>query len=154
YLMPEAGPGTSYHYIGAEAKVADGGWETLGDVGYVDEDGYLYLGGRRSDMNNTGGANIYPAEVEWTLAEHPGVDTVVAIGLPDEDMGELVHAIVQPHDDWNDKLDDAMLAEFVEERLARYKTPRSYEFVTYSLRNDAGKVRRSQLRAERIPTKA
>ena len=154
YLMPEAGPGTSYHYIGAEAKVADGGWETLGDVGYVDEDGYLYLGDRRGDMIISGGANIYPAEVESTLAEHPGVDTVVAIGLPDEDMGELVHAIVQPHDDWNDKLNDTMLAEFVKERLARYKTPRSYEFVTYSLRNDAGKVRRSQLRAERIPTKA
>ena len=75
---------------------------------------------------------------------------MVAIGLPDEDMGEVVHAIVQPHDGWQDRLDDAALAEFAETRLARYKTPRSYEFVDYSLRDDAGKVRRSQLREERV----
>lgn len=154
FLMPEAGPASSYHYIGAEAKIADGGWETLGDVGWVDEDGYLYLGDRRGDMIIAGGANIYPAEVESALAEHPGVDTVVAIGLPDDDMGEVVHAIVQPHDGWQGRLDDAALAEFVEERLARYKTPRSYEFVDYSLRDDAGKVRRSQLRSERVPKSA
>ncbi len=151
FLMPEAGPGSSYHYIGAEAKVAEGGWETLGDVGWLDADGYLYLGDRRGDMIIAGGANIYPAEVESALAEHPGVDTVVAIGLPDEDMGEVVHAIVQPHDGWQGRLDRATLAAFVETRLARYKTPRSYEFVDYSLRDDAGKVRRSQLRSERVP---
>lgn len=150
YLMPAGGPASSYHYIGAEAKKADGGWETLGDFGWLDADGYLYLADRRADMIISGGANIFPAEVEAALAEHPGVDSAVAIGLPDEDMGQLVHAIVHPRAEWRGRLDADSLRDFMAERLARYKTPRTYEFVDTPLRDDAGKVRRSQLRQDRI----
>jgi len=154
YMMPASGPGSTYHYIGAETKVADGGWETLGDVGWLDEDGYLYLADRRTDMIISGGANIFPAEVESALAEHPGVDTAVAIGLPDEDLGQAVHAIIYSPPDYQEPLGEQDLRPFVEERLARYKTPRTYEFVDFSLRDDAGKVRRSQLRQERIDAAA
>lgn len=150
YMMPSGGPESSYHYIGAERRADAEGWESLGDMGWLDEDGYLYLADRRGDLILSGGANVYPAEVEAALVEHPGVDTAVAIGLPDEDMGELVHAIVQPHAGWEGRLDEAGLRGFVEGRLARYKTPRTYEFVDFSLRDDAGKVRRTRLRAERV----
>ncbi len=150
YMLPSGGPESTYHYIGADRRADADGWESLGDMGWLDEDGYLYLADRRGDLILSGGANVYPAEVEAALVEHPGVDSAVAIGLPDEDMGELVHAIVRPSDGWRDRLDEAALRTFVESRLALYKTPRSYEFVGFSLRDDAGKVRRSQLRAERL----
>ena len=149
YLMPQDGPGTSYHYVGAEPRVTGNGWDSLGDMGWMDEDGYLYLADRRTDLIISGGANIYPAEVEASLAEHAGVDTAVVIGLPDEDLGQVVHAIIQKDPEWRGNLDEVVLAEFLEPRLVRYKTPRTYEFVDFSLRDDAGKVRRSQLRAER-----
>lgn len=149
YLMPQDGPGSSYHYVGAEPRVAEGGWDSLGDMGWMDEDGYLYLADRRTDLIISGGANIYPAEVEAVLAEHSGVDTAVVIGLPDEDLGQVVHAIIQRDPEWKENLDEAVLASFLESRLVRYKTPRTYEFVAFSLRDDAGKVRRSELRTER-----
>ena len=149
YMMPADGPGSTYRYIGAERRADAEGWESIGDMGWLDEDGYLYLADRRGDLILSGGANIYPAEIEAALSAHPGVDTAVAIGLPDDDMGELVHAIVQPAAGWRGRLGEAALRAFAEERLARYKTPRTYEFVSFSLRDDAGKVRRSQLRAER-----
>ena len=118
-------------------------------MGWMDEDGYLYLADRRTDLIISGGANIYPAEVEASLAEHSGVDTAVVVGLPDEDLGQVVHAIIQKDPEWKEELDESVLAAFLESRLVRYKTPRTYEFVDFSLRDDAGKVRRSQLRAER-----
>ena len=77
----------TYHYIGAEPRTLDGGWESLGDMGWFDEDGYLYLADRMQDMILSGGANIYPAEVEAALQEHPAVRSVAVIGLPDEDRG-------------------------------------------------------------------
>lgn len=150
YMMPGTGYATTYHYIGAERRETTDGWESLGDIGWLDADGYLYLADRRTDLILSGGANIYPAEVESALGEHPGVNTTVAIGLPDDDLGQRVHAIVQPHPDWDGPLDEATLRPFMEERLARYKTPRTYEFVSFALRDDAGKVRRSQLREERM----
>ncbi len=150
YMMPKQGPRSSYRYLGAERRADPQGWESLGDMGWVDEDGYLYLADRRHDLILSGGANIYPAEVEAALVEHPGVDSAVAVGLPDEDLGEAVHAIVRPAGAARAPLDEAGLRAFMETRLARYKTPRSYEFVDFPLRDDAGKVRRSQLRADRI----
>ena len=150
YMMPAGGYATTYHYIGAARRETTDGWESLGDIGWLDDDGYLYLADRRTDLILSGGANINPAEVESALGEHPGVNTAVAIGLPDDDLGQRVHAIVQPHPDWDGAVDEATLRPFMEERLARYKTPRSYEFVTFPLRDDAGKVRRSQLREERM----
>jgi bile acid-coenzyme A ligase len=135
-----------YRYIGAEARSREGGWESLGDIGWVDEDGYLYLGDRLEDMVLSGGANIYPAEVESAIQEHPSVRSVAVIGLPDDDLGNRIHAIVESDDEAPDERE---LRSFLAERLVSYKIPRSFEFVDEPLRDDAGKVRRAQLRAER-----
>jgi bile acid-coenzyme A ligase len=94
----------------------------------------------------SGAANVYPAEVEAALATHPSVIDCVTIGLPDEDLGQRVHAIVQTD---TDTLDEQALRKHLADRLVRYKTPRTYEFTTLPLRDDAGKVRRSTLREER-----
>ncbi len=136
----------TYQYLGAEAKQLAGGWESLGDMGWFDADGYLYLGDRLADMILTGGSNVYPAEVESALQEHPAVKSVVVIGLPDEDRGNSVHAIVEA--DPAEVSTEELLA-FATERLAKYKLPRSVEFVDVPLRDEAGKVRRSSLRTER-----
>lgn len=149
YFIPALGPGSRYRYIGSQAKTVEGGYETLGDMGWRDEDGYLYLADRRTDLILVGGANVYPAEVEAVIAEHQGVASVAVVGLPDDDLGKRVHAIVQPHEGWRGRLTEDELRAFVSERLVRYKTPRSYEFVDHPLRDDAGKVRRSGLSAER-----
>lgn len=143
YMLPPER--ATYRYIGAEAKTLDG-WESIGDMGYVDEDGYVFLADRRTDLILSGGANIYPAEVEAVLDEHPAVQSCAVIGLPDDDMGQVVHAIVQ----LREPVDEQVLRDFVGEKLVRYKTPRTYEFVNEALRDDAGKVRRSALREERL----
>ena len=118
-------------------------------MGWVDEDGYLYLGDRSQDMILVGGANVYPAEVEAVLAEHPAVLSCAVIGLPDEDKGSRVHAIVEA-DPTVVGVED--LDAFAAERLVAYKRPRTVEFVDTPLRDDAGKVRRSSLRAARLAT--
>jgi bile acid-coenzyme A ligase len=99
----------------------------------------------------SGGANIYPAEVEFAIQEHPAVRSVAVIGLPDEDKGNIVHAIVEADLDASGGF-EAELREFLAERLVVYKIPRSFEFVAEALRDDAGKVRRSALRAARLGT--
>ena len=137
----------TYHYIGATARTRPGGWESLGDMGWLDEDGYLHLGDRLQDMILTGGANVYPAEVEAALQEHPAVRSVAVIGLPDEDLGNVVHAIVEA--DPRTAPADELLA-FAAERIARYKVPRSVEYTDQPLRDEAGKLRRSALRDQRI----
>jgi bile acid-coenzyme A ligase len=146
YLRPTTGEGSTYHYIGASAKSRDG-WESLGDMGYLDADGYLYLADRQSDMILCGGANVYPAEVEAAIDTHPAVRSSAAIGMPDEDLGQAVHAIVDIADR---ELDADALRAHLADHLARYKIPRTFEFVRTPLRDDAGKVRRSALRQERI----
>ncbi len=78
----------TYRYIGASARRREGGWESLGDMGWLDDDNYLYLGDRLEDMILTGGANVYPAEVEAAIQEHPEVRSVAVIGLPDDDLGQ------------------------------------------------------------------
>ena len=98
----------------------------------------------------SGGANIYPAEVEAALEGHPAVESAVVIGIPDDDLGQIVHAVVQIHKQQQEEVGESELRNFLSERLARYKTPRTYEFVEYSLRDDAGKVRRSELRERRV----
>jgi bile acid-coenzyme A ligase len=137
----------TYHYVGAEPRTLPGGWESLGDMGWFDEDGYLYLADRMQDMILVGGANVYPAEVEAAIQEHPAVRSVAVIGLPDEDRGNVVHAIVEAD---NGAVDEAELLAFAGERLARYKLPRTVEFVDEPLRDDSGKMRRSALRAQRL----
>lgn len=150
WMRPTGRDTPTYRYIGAEAEASEDGWECLGDIGWLDEDGYLYLADRRSDMILVGGANIYPAEVEAAIGEHPAVRSCAVIGLPDEDKGSRVHAIVQAEGD----LDEAELLSFLADRLVRYKIPRSVELVDEPLRDEAGKVRRSALRAERLPSSA
>lgn len=143
YMKPPDRP--TYEYIGAEPKVLDG-WESIGDMGSMDDDGYVYVADRRTDLILSGGANIYPAEVEAALDEHPSVASCAVIGLPDEDLGQRVHAIVQLR---NEETEES-LNGFLAERLVRYKIPRSYEFSDEPLRDDAGKMRRSALLAERL----
>lgn len=136
----------SYRYLGAEAKERDGGWECLGDLGRLDDEGYLYLTDRDTDMILVGGSNVYPAEVEAALDEHPEVTSSCVIGLPHEDLGAVPHAIVQAEA----ALDLGGLTTFLRERLSAYKVPRTFEVVDHPLRDDAGKVRRSALREERL----
>lgn len=142
-----ASPGTAtYRYIGAAATSLEDGWETIGDLGCLDADGYLYLSGRRTDMILVGGANIYPAEIEQEILRHPTVQSCVVVGLPDPDLGQRLHAVVQAEDG----LDADDLRDFLAVRLSRTKIPRSFRFVTHALRDDAGKIRRSAVLAHEI----
>ncbi|HCT76433.1 MAG TPA: acid--CoA ligase [Micromonosporaceae bacterium] len=136
-----------YRYLGATATSRPGGWETLGDLGYLDSDGYLYLTDRETDMILVGGSNVYPAEIEAAIDSHPAVLSSCVIGLPDPDLGNTPHALVQLATD----VPDAELLEHLAKRLGGYKLPRSFERVDHPLRDDGGKVRRSALRAERLP---
>ena len=147
FMLPDSGPGSTYHYLGAETKALAGGWESIGDIGWMDAEGYIYLADRRTDLIIAGGANIYPAEVEAAIDSFAGVRSSCVIGLPDDDLGQRVHAIV----DAPAGLDEEALLAHLTEQLVRYKIPRSFEFVAEPVRDDAGKVRRSQLRAERMP---
>lgn len=137
----------TYRYLGATPRTREGGWESLGDMGYLDADGYLYLGDRAADMILSGGANIYPAEVEAALQEHAGIHSCAVIGLPDDDRGNVVHAILEADPA---VVGEAELLAFLAERLVVYKLPRTFEYVDQPLRDDAGKVRRTALRQERI----
>jgi bile acid-coenzyme A ligase len=138
----------SYRYVGATAKSRPGNWESLGDMGWKDADGYVYLSDRDTDMILVGGSNVYPAEVEAALDEHPKVRSSCVIGLPDEEYGNRVHAIVQAAEPFAPD----ELAAFLRDRLVKYKVPKTYELVTEPLRGDDGKVRRSALRAARLAT--
>jgi bile acid-coenzyme A ligase len=150
FMRPTPGSPPTYAYRGAEARAIDDGWESLGDIGWFDTDGYLYLADRRTDMILVGGSNVYPAEIESALDEHPLVQSSAVIGLPDEDLGNRIHAIVQPREG----LTEADLRAHVSGLLVTYKQPRSFEFVDENIRDDAGKVRRSQLRQERLAPQA
>jgi bile acid-coenzyme A ligase len=145
--FPAAGK-DRFHYIGAKAKTDASGGYSIGDLGHIDEDGYLFLADRRSDLILRGGANVYPAEVEAALDEHPLIASSAVIGLPSEDLGERVHAIVQMRE--GAQLDFADMSGHLADRLAKYKWPASYELSDTPLRDEAGKVRRSLLKAERI----
>jgi bile acid-coenzyme A ligase len=147
FMLPPGGKGSTYRYVGAEARASSDGWETLGDMGYLDADGFLFLVDRRTDMVVTGGANVYPAEVEAAIDAHPQVGSSAVIGLPDDDLGQRLHAIVQIAGELSG--DD--LVKHLEARIARHKIPRSFEFTREPLRDDAGKVRRPALRAARLP---
>jgi len=138
-----------FAYVGdvPSATGADG-FTALGDLGWLDDDGYLYLADRRVDMIISGGANVYPAEVEGALTEHPGVADVVVIGLPDDEWGERVHAVVQPADVARPPSSEE-LRTHCRERLAAYKVPKTVEMVERIPRTEAGKVRRSDFVRER-----
>lgn len=145
--FPAASSG-GFKYIGAESKTDASGSYSIGDLGHIDEDGYLFLADRRSDLILRGGANIYPAEVEGALDEHPLVSSSAVIGLPGGDLGEKVHAIIHLHQ--GQQLDLQSIVAHVGERLTKYKHPASYELSDMPLRDDAGKIRRSKLKEERL----
>jgi acyl-CoA synthetase (AMP-forming)/AMP-acid ligase II len=126
----------------AESRDARGrGWSTLGDVGYVDDDGFLYLTDRKAYMIITGGVNVYPQEAENVLAVHPKVADVAVLGVPNEDFGEEVKAVVQPlsMDDAGPDLERELIA-YCREHLADVKCPRSVDFRAELPRHPTGKL--------------
>ena len=150
YMRPSPGSSPTYRYIGATAKSRDG-WDSLGDLGYFDADGYLYLSDRRVDMFTVGGKNTYPAEIENALNEHPNVLSSLVVGVPHDDLGQVPHALVQQA---GQGLDAVAIQEYLRDRLESHKVPRSVEFVDRPLRDDAGKARRSAVRAAVVARRA
>jgi bile acid-coenzyme A ligase len=142
--------GVMSEYLGdvAPIPVTGDGFATVGDLGFLDADGYLYLADRRVDMIVTGGANVFPAEVESALSEHPSVSDVVVIGLADEEWGRRVHAIVQPAAPAAPVPAEELIA-WCRARLSPYKVPKSIELVDALPRSEAGKLNRGVLVAER-----
>jgi long-chain acyl-CoA synthetase len=130
-------------------------WSTVGDIGYVDEDGYLFLTDRKAFVIISGGVNIYPQEVENVLALHPNVFDVAVIGVPDPEMGEQVKAVVQlrPGTTPSDELADAIIA-YVRDRIAHYKTPRTVDFVDELPRTATGKLVKRALKARYMEASA
>ncbi len=135
--------GESFSYSGdVAARRTPDGWSSLGDLGWMDGDGYLYLADRRKDMIISGGANVYPAEVEAALSEDPDVADVVVVGVADPEWGQRVHAVVQARDPATPPSPER-LQDHCRGRLARYKVPKTFDFVPRLPRSEAGKVRRS-----------
>jgi long-chain acyl-CoA synthetase len=134
-----------FRYAGAPEKTRQswrGDYFTAGDMGYLDEDGYLFLTDRKIDMIITGGANVYPAEVESVLFTHPAVADVAVFGIPDKEWGERVHAVVELR---SPVTEDEIIA-FCRDRIAHYKCPGSVEFVEGLPRDPNGKIRKRVLR--------
>jgi long-chain acyl-CoA synthetase len=137
--------GGSFEYDGDPGKTAEawrGDFFTVGDMGFLDEDGYLFLTDRHQDMIISGGSNVYPAEVEAVLHKHPAVADVAVIGVPDAEWGEAVKAIVEPRA----AVQPNDLIEFCREQLAHYKCPRTIDLVEQLPREPNGKVRKRDLR--------
>lgn len=128
----------------ATAQTLRDGWFHTGDVGRLDEDGYLYICDRLKDMIVSGGENIYPAEVEAVLSGHPAVQEVAVFGVPDQRWGESPKAVIVLKEDAS--VTAQSLIEFIRERLAHYKAPRSIEFATSLPRNASGKILKRELR--------
>jgi len=142
--------GVTFEYFKDEEKTAAGrlgDFVTVGDIGYLDDDGYLFLVGRKSDIVISGGANIYPAEVEAAILEHPGVRDVAVFGIPNADWGEEVKAVVEVADGQpaDGAFADELLA-FCATRLAKYKLPRSIDFSDELPRDPNGKLYKRALR--------
>jgi bile acid-coenzyme A ligase len=148
YLRPHR-QGPSFQYLGAPTpEPTSQGFRTLGDLGWMDADGYLYIADRRQDLVVTGGANVFPAEVEAALSEHPAVADQVVIGLDDPEWGRRVHAVVQLAAGKETVSSDELRA-FCRERLAPYKVPKTFEFVPLIERSEAGKLNRTALAEQR-----
>lgn len=148
------GPAFAYHNDPAKtAEVTDyRGWVTLGDIGYVDDEGYLYLVDRRAFVINSGGVNIYPVEIEEVLRSHIGVGDVAVIGVPDRELGEVVKAVVECRNLPTDR--EAFAAELIEHcrsRISKVKCPRSIDFVEQLPRSDMGKLLKAELKRRYWP---
>jgi bile acid-coenzyme A ligase len=144
YLRSPTYGGSTYLGSATQPRIAEGGYCSVGDVGYLDDDGFLYLVDRRVDVIISGGANIYPAEVEIALMDHPKVADVVVIGLKDEEWGRRVHAIIESADAADPpSLDEIRV--YAKERLHPFKIPKSIEIVDAIPRSAATKVNRGAL---------
>ncbi len=143
--------GTDFEYLDEPDKTRDAhrvaGMFTLGDVGYLDDDGYLLLSDRKIDMIISGGVNIYPAEIEGVLTSHPAVVDAAVFGIPDDEFGEQVKAALQlaPGASWGEETEAAVNAH-AREHLAGYKVPRSFDIVDEMPRSEAGKLLKRELR--------
>jgi long-chain acyl-CoA synthetase len=150
-FFPMTGGPFEYHNdpVKTAAAVRPDGFATVGDIGRVDDEGYLYILDRRDDLIISGGVNIYPAEVEQHLLKHPAVADVAVIGVPDPEWGQRVLAVVQPKPGTTAGDDlAAALDSFCADGLASLKRPRRYEFLTEFPRTEAGKLLRRTLRAQ------
>jgi bile acid-coenzyme A ligase len=149
YMRTPLGPAASYvgENVAPMTRTEDG-FVTVGDLGWLDEEGYLYMADRRVDLIVTGAANVYPAEVEAALSEHPQIVDVVVIGLRDPEWGRRVHAIIQSSDVTAPPAAADVIA-FAKARLAPYKVPKTVEFVDSLPRSDAMKLSRGALVLER-----
>ena len=135
-----------YHHTDEQLTQHGSEWKSVGDVAYLDDEGYLYICDRKKDMIISGGVNIYPAEIEAVIHEHPGILDVAVFGIPDDEWGERVHAVVQPKHGVTLDLDE--LRTFVDERVGGYKRPREYEVRDELPRTDSGKLLKRVLRDE------
>jgi bile acid-coenzyme A ligase len=149
FMRPPEGYGTST-YLGEVPQIpwTDDGFGSYGDMGQVDEDGYLYIADRRVDLIVTGGANVFPAEIEAAIVDHPKVADVVVVGLKDAEWGRRVHAIIEPTDPADPPTFDEV-KRYVKSRLLPYKVPKSIELVDAIPRSEAMKVNRGRLLEER-----
>ena len=146
YLRVEGFPDFTYNLQDDKRReIERDGMVTVGDVGYLDEDGYLFLCDRKRDMVISGGVNIYPAEIETALIAMPGVHDCAVFGIPDEEYGEALCAVVEPEP--GAALTADGVSEFLAARLARYKTPKVIEFSSELPREDSGKIFKRKLRA-------
>ncbi|HET8618961.1 MAG TPA: AMP-binding protein [Acidimicrobiales bacterium] len=148
YMRAAAYGGSTYLGEAPQLRRTDDGFSTVGDVGYLDRDGYLYVVDRRVDMIITGGANVFPAEVETALIDHPQIADVVVVGLRDEEWGRRVHAIIEPADPSRPPTIEDVRA-YAKARLAAYKVPKTVELVDAIPRSAATKVNRGRLVGER-----
>ena len=121
-------------------------WKSVGDVARIDDEGFVYICDRKKDMIISGGMNIYPAEIEAVLYSHPDVMDAAVFGVPDDEWGEKVHAVVQPRA--GREIDLVALGKFVDDRLASYKRPRSWELRDELPRTESGKLLKRLLRDE------
>ncbi len=149
YFGGETATTFEYHNDAEKTKnaISKQGYSTLGDVGYLDEEGYLYLTDRKAFMIISGGVNIYPKETEDILVMHPKVADVAVFGVPNEEMGEEVKAVVQPEnlEDAGPELEAELIA-YCKENLAAYKIPKQIEFINELPKTNVGKVLRRKLR--------
>jgi bile acid-coenzyme A ligase len=144
FAMPPTGPGSTYRYIGADRRTGPEGWESVGDMGHVDAEGYLFLADRKDDLVISGGINIWPAEVEAAILRHPQVRSCAVFGLPHADLGATVHAVIET----DAELSPEVLSRFLAPHLTRSKHPRSIECSSTPVRDDAGKFRKPRARQE------
>ena len=144
YMQSPTYGGSDYLGEAPQLRTTADGFQTVGDVGFVDDDGYLYILDRRVDMIISGGANVFPAQVEQALIDHPKIADVVVVGLRDETWGRRVHAIVEPADAADPPTADEVIT-YAKARLAAYKVPKTVELVDAMPRTAATKVNRSRL---------